>query len=82
MGRWWARIALNLHIRYEKAAKISLAAQREGISLREAALKSGFLTGEPFDEWVRPLEMARPRSVVIRYGIMYAYSCSVYFCER
>jgi fumarate hydratase class II len=52
--------ALNLHIGYEKASKISLAAQREGISLRDAAVQSGFLTGEQFDEWVKPLEMARP----------------------
>src|SRR6202030_4776501 len=52
--------ALNPHIGYEKAAKISLTAYREEISLREAALKLGFLTGEQFDSWVRPEEMTHP----------------------
>ena len=53
--------ALNSHIGYEKAAQISLAAQREGISLREAAVKSGFVTQAEFDEWVRPEDMAHPK---------------------
>jgi fumarate hydratase class II len=49
--------ALNPHIGYEKAAKISLTAYHEDLSLREAALKLGFLTAEQFDLWVRPEEM-------------------------
>ena len=52
--------ALNPHIGYEKAAKISLTAHREDISLREAALKLGFLTAEQFDSWVRPQDMIHP----------------------
>ena len=52
--------ALNPHIGYEKAAKISLTAYREDISLREAAVKLGFLTAEEFDSWVNPEEMTRP----------------------
>src|SRR5712664_1999958 len=52
--------ALNPHIGYEKAAKISLTAYREDISLREAALKLGFLTGQQFDLWVHPEEMTHP----------------------
>jgi fumarate hydratase class II len=52
--------ALNPHIGYENAAKISLTAYREDISLREAALKLGLLTEQQFDEWVRPEEMTRP----------------------
>jgi fumarate hydratase class II len=52
--------ALNPHIGYEKAAKISLTAYREDISLRQAALKLGFLTEAQFDEWVRPEEMTHP----------------------
>src|ERR1700688_2039120 len=52
--------ALNPHIGYEKAAKISLTAYREDISLREAALKLGFLTAEQFDSWVRPQDMTHP----------------------
>jgi fumarate hydratase class II len=54
--------ALNPHIGYEKAAKISLAAYREDISLREAAVKLGFVDEAQFDEWVRPADMTRPRN--------------------
>jgi fumarate hydratase class II len=52
--------ALNPHIGYEKAAKISLTAYRDDISLREAALKLGFLTADQFDLWVRPQDMTHP----------------------
>lgn len=52
--------ALNPHIRYAKAAKISLAAYREDISLREAAMKLGFLTAEQLDSCVRPQDMTHP----------------------
>jgi len=52
--------ALNPHIGYEKAAKISLTAYREDLSLREASLKLGFLTAEQFDAWVRPDQMTHP----------------------
>ena len=52
--------ALNPHIGYEKAAKISLTAYREDISLREAALKLGLLTAEQFDLWMRPADMTHP----------------------
>jgi len=52
--------ALNPHIGYEKAAKISLTAYHEDLSLRAAALKLRFLTGEQFDAWVRPDEMTHP----------------------
>jgi len=52
--------ALNPHIGYEKAAKISLTAYRENISLREAALKLGFVTDEEFSAWVRPEDMTHP----------------------
>jgi fumarate hydratase class II len=52
--------ALNPHIGYEKAAQISLKAYREELSLREAALKLGYLTASQFDEWVRPEDMTHP----------------------
>ncbi|HEX4772305.1 MAG TPA: hypothetical protein VH351_15825 [Bryobacteraceae bacterium] len=58
--------ALNPHIGYEKAAKISLTAYHEGVSLREAALKLGFVTGEQFDAWVRPEEMTHPLAPPLR----------------
>jgi fumarate hydratase class II len=49
--------ALNPHIGYEKAAKIAIAAHREGLTLREAAIRSGFVTAEQFDGWVNPAKM-------------------------
>jgi fumarate hydratase class II len=51
---------LNPHIGYEKAAKISLTAYRDDITLRDAAVKLGFVTEEPFDAWVRPGDMTHP----------------------
>jgi fumarate hydratase class II len=52
--------ALAPHIGYEKAAQISLKAYREGLPLREAALRLGHVTAEQFDAWVRPEEMTHP----------------------
>jgi len=52
--------ALNPHIGYEKAAQISLLAYHEDLSLKEAALKLGYLTAEQFDQWVRPQDMTHP----------------------
>lgn len=49
--------ALNPHIGYEKAAKIAKAAHKNGTTLREEAIKSGFLTAEEFDAWVKPEDM-------------------------
>jgi fumarate hydratase, class II len=52
--------ALTPHIGYEKAAKISLAAYRDGTTLRAAALKLGYVTAEQFDQWVNPEDMTHP----------------------
>lgn len=49
--------ALNPHIGYDKAAQIAKKAHKEGSSLREAALALGYVTGEQFDQWVRPERM-------------------------
>jgi fumarate hydratase class II len=49
--------ALSPHIGYEKSAEIALLAHREGLSLREAALKLGYVSESNFDRWVRPQEM-------------------------
>ncbi|WP_295850354.1 class II fumarate hydratase [uncultured Xylophilus sp.] len=49
--------ALNTHIGYDKAAFIAKKAHKEGSSLREAAVASGYLTGEQFDAWVVPGNM-------------------------
>jgi len=55
--------ALNTHIGYEKSAKIALNAHREETSLKEAAVKLGYVTSEQFDEWVRPEKMTGPLEV-------------------
>jgi fumarate hydratase, class II len=49
--------ALNPHIGYEKAAAIAKKAHKEGTTLKQAALKLGYVTGKQFDEWVRPEKM-------------------------
>jgi len=49
--------ALNPHIGYDKAAKIAKEAHKSGRTLREAAVASGWLTGEQFDAWVVPANM-------------------------
>ncbi|HEX8069546.1 MAG TPA: class II fumarate hydratase [Pyrinomonadaceae bacterium] len=52
--------ALNPHIGYDNAAKIAKHAHKQGISLRDAAVELGLLTGEQFDEYVKPEEMTHP----------------------
>lgn len=52
--------ALNPKIGYEKSAKISKIAHKEGISLKESAIKLGILSGEEFDALVKPEEMVHP----------------------
>jgi len=53
--------ALNPHIGYEKAASIAKLAYKEGTTLKEAALKTGYLTEEDFDRIVRPENMTKPK---------------------
>ncbi|HEX8889973.1 MAG TPA: class II fumarate hydratase [Pyrinomonadaceae bacterium] len=52
--------ALNPYIGYDNAAKIAKNAHKKGISLRESAIELGLLTGEQFDEYVKPEEMTHP----------------------
>ncbi|MDQ1559004.1 MAG: fumarate hydratase, class [Pyrinomonadaceae bacterium] len=52
--------ALNPHIGYDRAAQVAKNAHKKGISLRESAVALGFLTGEQFDEYVKPEEMTHP----------------------
>src|SRR5438094_4536371 len=54
--------ALNPHVGYDKAAKIAKTAHKEGTTLKEAALKLGFVTAEQFDQWVRPEQMVGPKA--------------------
>ena len=52
--------ALNPHIGYENAARVAKTAFRENLTLKEAAVKLGMLSGEKFDEIVRPEKMVSP----------------------
>jgi len=52
--------ALNPHIGYDKAAKLAKNAHKKGISLRESAVELGYLTGEQFDQFVKPEDMTHP----------------------
>jgi fumarate hydratase class II len=49
--------ALNPYIGYDNAAKIAKKAHLEGTTLKEAALASGLVTSEQFDQWVNPKNM-------------------------
>lgn len=49
--------ALSPHLGYEKAAQIALVAHREGITLKEAAVKLKLLTEEEFEQLVQPEKM-------------------------
>jgi fumarate hydratase class II len=49
--------ALNTHIGYEKAAEIAKKAYKENSTLRQAALKLGYLTDKEFSLWVDPKKM-------------------------
>lgn len=49
--------ALNTKIGYYKAAEIAQTAHREGSTLKETAIKLGYLTAEEFDQWVIPGDM-------------------------
>lgn len=49
--------ALNPKIGYYKAAEIAQKAHREGTTLKEMAVRLGYLTPEQFDEWVDPVKM-------------------------
>ncbi len=49
--------ALNPKIGYYKAAEIAGLAHKKNLTLKEAALETGYLTAEEFDEWVQPKNM-------------------------
>ena len=54
--------ALNPYIGYENAAAIAKKAHKEGTTLKEAAIASGLLTEEQFDEYVDPATMIYPNA--------------------
>ncbi len=52
--------ALAPKIGYDNAAKVAKTAHKNGTTLREEAVKLGFVTAEEFDRLVRPEEMVHP----------------------
>jgi fumarate hydratase, class II len=53
--------ALVPRLGYDRSARVAQAALRDNLSLREAAVELGYLSGEEFDQLVRPEAMTRPR---------------------
>ena len=49
--------ALNTKIGYYKAAEIANTAHKNELSLKDAAIKLGYLTSEEYDQWVKPENM-------------------------
>jgi fumarate hydratase class II len=49
--------SLNTKIGYYKAAEIAQKAHKEGTTLKEMAVRLGYVTPEQFDEWVVPEDM-------------------------
>ena len=49
--------ALNTKIGYEKAAEIAKNAHKNGTTLKEEAVKLGYVTAKEFDQWVQPKDM-------------------------
>jgi fumarate hydratase class II len=52
--------ALAPHIGYDKAAQIAKTAHKNGTTLRDEAIKLGFVTAKEFDRLVRPAQMTHP----------------------
>lgn len=49
--------ALNPHIGYYKSAEIAQLAHKENLTLRQAAVRTGYLSEDEFDRWVDPRKM-------------------------
>lgn len=49
--------ALNTHIGYDKAAQVAKKAHKEGLTLRESAVRLGYITADEFDKYVVPENM-------------------------
>ena len=53
--------ALNPHIGYDKSAEVAKKAYKDNITLREAIIELGYLSGDEFDKLVQPADMIKPR---------------------
>jgi len=54
--------ALSPYIGYDRACEIAQKAHRENLTLRQAALATGYVSTKEFDAWVRPERMAGRRT--------------------
>ncbi len=54
--------ALAPHIGYDKASEIAKAAHKRGTTLREEAVRLGYVSAEDFDRLVRPEDMIAPKA--------------------
>jgi len=52
--------ALTPHIGYDKSAEIAKLANKEGTTLKQAALKLGYVSADDYDRWVIPADMIHP----------------------
>ena len=50
----------STHIGYDKAAEVAEKAYKDNLSLREAIIDLGYMSGEEFDQLVQPEKMIRP----------------------
>mmetsp|Transcript_147 Transcript_147/g.210 ORF Transcript_147/g.210 Transcript_147/m.210 type:complete len:475 (+) Transcript_147:39-1463(+) len=55
--------ALNPYIGYDKASIIAKTAHKNGTTLKEAAVASGYLTAAQFDDWIKPDQMIGPKEI-------------------
>ena len=53
--------ALNPHIGYDKASEVAKKAYKENTTLRDAIENLGYMSGEEFDNLVKPEDMISPR---------------------
>jgi len=55
--------ALNPHIGYDKSSEVAKKAYNDNITLREAIIKLEYMTGDQFDQLVKPEKMINPKKL-------------------
>ena len=75
--------ALNPHIGYDKAASIAKNAHKKGITLKQSALESGYVTEQQFNEWVRPENMLGPDEYKKNWWMFIGFELFwLFFCSK
>ena len=58
---WFIYIMYLFHpTTFQSTSEIAKKAHKEGTSLKEAAIATGYLTAEEFDQWIVPADMIGP----------------------